>query len=283
MSDYSQIKLIFSDIDGTLLPFSGKDLTATAKLIEELIQSGIGFIPCTGRGTGNIPPVILQVPGLRYAITANGGLITDLTSGEVLRERTVPRQLARRITAFLRHYNGFPYTYRRGLHYLDTKRAIPAPDGYNHSHDEWVLSAGKLDFDELLAEPESSGVDKMGFSTWDQDALDKIWRDIVKQDFYPELFVSTSGPWNVEINYKGADKGSAALWLAEHLGFSADQILTAGDNVNDIPMLKVAAVSLAPENAVPSAKEAATHIVPDCLEDGVEIFLRQLLPQGRGA
>ena len=54
-------------------------------------------------------------------------------------------------------------------------------------------------------------------------------------------------------------------------------MLAAGDNINDVSMLELAAVSLAPANACPEALAAANVRVPDSREDGVENFLKQLL------
>ena len=277
MADLKDIRIIFSDIDGTLLPFEGKDLGPTARLIRELIQAGYTFVPCTGRGTGNIPRPIMEIPGIRHVITANGALVTDLASGRLLYERRLSRELAKEITAFLRSYNGMTYAYRQGQHFLDLRPGQPMPNSDRPSLQAWLDSVVPMDFDLFLEEEESSLLDKVGFSTWDQDARHQVMRDAASLPSYSKLFVTTSGFWNVEINAAGANKGDAALWLAEHLGFNQNQILTAGDNLNDLPMLQMAAISLAPANGEPEVKAAATHQVPDCKENGVEEFLKQLL------
>ena len=44
MNDLDTIRIIFSDIDGTLLPFQGKDLSGTVDLAGELIEAGIDFV-----------------------------------------------------------------------------------------------------------------------------------------------------------------------------------------------------------------------------------------------
>ena len=271
------IRIIFSDIDGTLLPFEGKDLTPTAALIRRLIEAGYTFIPCTGRGTGNIPPTIKEIPGIRYVITANGALITDLESGQVLYERLLARHLARQVTDFLRRYNGMTYAYLHGQHYLDVRAGQALPQSDKPSLQAWLDAVVPMDFDLFLAMEGSERLDKMGFSTADQTARRQVREEIKQLPCHPELFVSTSGFWNVEVNAAGANKGDAALWLAKHLGFAPHEILTAGDNINDIPMLEMAAISLAPANAEPEVKAAATYQVADCREDGVEDFLARLL------
>lgn len=271
------IRIIFSDIDGTLLPFDGKDLTPTAELIERLLQAGYEFVPCTGRGTGNIPQKIREVPGLRYAVTANGAMVTDLIRGERIYEKRIPRDLARELTDFLRSYDGYVFSYREGQHFIDVPSGRTLPHTDSLGLKDWLRSACPLDFDDYLAQPESALVDKVGFATFNPEARQAVMEAFPSQPFAPLLSPTTSGIWNVEFGAAGVNKGSAALWLADRLGIPATAILAAGDNINDVPMLEIAALSLAPENADPLAKKAAHVLVEDCREDGVEKFWKKWL------
>lgn len=277
MAGLQNIKIIFSDIDGTLLPFDGKDLTATGRLITELSRRGYIFVLCTGRGTHNIPRELLDAPGLRYAVTANGALITDLQTSEVIYRNTVPRETAKRLTEFLRGYRGVAFSYRDGRHYLDMTPDGRRPDTSSVSLKDWMNTARLMPFSEYLAEPESEFVDKVGFATYDAEAREAVMRDFPAQPFASGLALTTSGIWNVEFNAAGTSKGRAARFLLDHLGLTPACMLAAGDNVNDIPMLKLAAVSLAPADAIPEVLAAAgVHVAP-ASEDGVENFLKQLL------
>ena len=277
MQDFSKIRIIFSDIDGTLLPFTGKDLRPTARLIGQLLEAGYRFIPCTGRGTGNIPPEIRSIPGLDYAITANGALITDLQTGEVVWKRMVSRELGVKLTHFLRNYNGNAYLYRNGKHHLDVALGEKPYDHSNKTLEAWRNTIVTCDFLEILKEPESDFLDKMGFASTDPAEFDRIREDIRFRDFADELLITSSADWNIEINAAGASKGDAAKWLTEHLGFQPENMLCAGDNINDLSMLQAGGISVAPENALPEVKKAVTVVVPDCRDDGVENFLKQLL------
>lgn len=277
MQDLSRIRIIFSDIDGTLLPFAGKDLRPTAELLEKLLDAGYLFVPCTGRGTSNIPKEILAVPGLRYAVTANGALVTDLQSGKAVWKHMVSRDLAAKLTRFLRKYDGNAYLYRHGEHHLDVALGERPFDHSNKSLEAWRASVIKCDFLELLEKAESEWIDKMGFSSIDPHQFEMILEDIRGEAYYDELLITTSADWNIEINAAGASKGDAALWLTRELGFKPENMLCAGDNMNDLSMLLAGGISVAPENALPEVKAAVTFVVPDCKEDGVENFLRKLL------
>ena len=277
MPDLKNIRIIVSDIDGTLLPFEGKDMTATVRLIGELIRRDYTFVLCTGRGTGNIPRILMEIPGLRYVITANGALVTDLARSEVIYRNTVPRDLARRLTRFLRGYRGIVFSYRCGRHFLDMPAGSPLPEVDSPSLRDWMHTAKTIPFEDYLAEPESEFVDKVGFATFDLEAREAVMRDFPAQPFASELAPTTSGTWNVEFNAAGTSKGNAAHFLLDRLGLTPANMLAAGDNINDIPMLQLAAVSLAPANAAPETLAAASVRVADAGKDGVENFLKQLL------
>ena len=189
----------------------------------------------------------------------------------------VPRALAAKLTCFLRRYDGNAYLYRGGEHHLDVALGEKPFDHSNKSLEIWRASIVKCDFLELLKEPESEFLDKMGFTSIDPHQFERILTDIRLEDYYDQLLITTSADWNIELNAAGASKGDAALWLTKALGLLPENMLCAGDNNNDLSMLLAGGLSVAPENALPEVKEAVDVVVPDCLEDGVENFFRKLL------
>ena len=71
------IKLVASDLDGTLL---NKNKEITPRLfdaLEKLDELGIYFVPSTGRPFGTVPQTIKDLPFLKYVITSNGATIYD--------------------------------------------------------------------------------------------------------------------------------------------------------------------------------------------------------------
>ena len=73
----AEIKLIASDLDGTLLT-SKKEVTE--RLLSALVKihkMGIFFVPSTGRAFSALPQCIKELPSLRYIITGNGASVYD--------------------------------------------------------------------------------------------------------------------------------------------------------------------------------------------------------------
>ncbi len=88
------IRLIALDLDGTLLN-SKKELTErNRKALETCIAQGIWIVPCTGRTSMGIPDFVRGIPGVRYAITVNGGMIEDMEESKVLDEHLLKKETA---------------------------------------------------------------------------------------------------------------------------------------------------------------------------------------------
>lgn len=93
----------------------------------------------------------------------------------------------------------------------------------------------------------------------------------------PELSISSSMYNNLEVNAKGADKGSALLWLADYLGIDREETMSFGDGENDIPMIQAAGIGVAMENALDTVKAAADMITLKNDEDGVAAAIRKII------
>jgi hydroxymethylpyrimidine pyrophosphatase-like HAD family hydrolase len=80
-------------------------------------------------------------------------------------------------------------------------------------------------------------------------------------DFYEIIF---SNSYLLELTAKGADKGSSVLRVAKLMGIEQSHIYCAGDNQNDLPMLRISAIPFAPANASEKVKTSGARIVSSC-------------------
>ena len=74
-----------------------------------------------------------------------------------------------------------------------------------------------------------------------------------------DLAVTSSGQNNIEVNHKNAQKGIAVAHVAHERGISLEEVMTIGDNFNDVSMLQVAGVSFAMGNAEIEVKDYAKY------------------------
>ncbi|WP_148786300.1 HAD-IIB family hydrolase, partial [Enterococcus faecium] len=84
-----------------------------------------------------------------------------------------------------------------------------------------------------------------------------------------DLAVTSSGQNNIEVNHKNAQKGIAVAHVAHERGISLEEVMTIGDNFNDVSMLQVAGVSFAMGNAEIEVKDYAKYTTDTNLESGV--------------
>ena len=88
------IRMIGLDLDGTLFD-SRKRLTKyTRQVLEQAIAQGILIVPSTGRPRIGLPENLLEIPGIRYAVVANGSAIYDLKENRFLYQNCMDREAA---------------------------------------------------------------------------------------------------------------------------------------------------------------------------------------------
>lgn len=92
-----------------------------------------------------------------------------------------------------------------------------------------------------------------------------------------ELIVTSASNFNLEINHIQANKGQAVAELAQMRGYQADEVITIGDNINDLTMLEWASHSYAVDNAHTLAKKAATYSAPSHKDEAVAQIIEKVL------
>ncbi|MDO5418388.1 MAG: Cof-type HAD-IIB family hydrolase [Lachnospiraceae bacterium] len=270
------IRLIALDMDGTLLNDEKKLSSGNREALEACIRNGIQIVPATGRPAAGIPDFIRNMPGVRYGILTNGARVADLESGAVISESLIPWELTYQVMEFLSAYPvAFdPYIDGRGnmearfLHHL-------ADYGLTPVMQTLVKSTRNEVEDELaLVKNQKVPVEKINIFTADMNLRAELWEKL-KQ--YKELIVTSSLPYNLEINAAAATKGGGLLKLAEHLGIRPEQTMAFGDGSNDLSMIQTAGIGVAMANAMEMLKEQADYITLSNEEDGVAAAIRHFL------
>ena len=88
-------------------------------------------------------------------------------------------------------------------------------------------------------------------------------------ELFPETAVSSSLPWNIEINSAGATKGQALKALCQALGIDLRDTLAFGDGTNDLDMIRTAGIGVSMGNGAEEVKAAADWIAPNNDDAGV--------------
>jgi Cof subfamily protein (haloacid dehalogenase superfamily) len=88
---------------------------------------------------------------------------------------------------------------------------------------------------------------------------------------------TSSGPMNIEVMDQDGNKGNALKIMADYYGISMEDTVAMGDSFNDIPMLKVAGLSIAMGNAGPAVKQLCKAVTLSNSENGVSYALEQFI------
>ena len=260
------IKLVVSDIDGTILP-EGTDLVNPElyDVIRALKKKGIQFAAASGRQYESMHHVFEPVADEILFIAENGTNI--MHQGKCLTYVPLDAKLAEKVIRFIRS--------QEGCRIIVSTPEIMYTEGYDEKFLEWLVNGyhNKVTVTED-AMTLCSRVNKI--SLYHPEGAPQIVEEAQRR-FGEQMYVTLAGqPW-IDFMPKGTDKGTALALLQQRLGISREETMAFGDNCNDICMILQAGESYAVANAHPQLKEVAKYRTGSYEEDGVLQVLRQLL------
>lgn len=266
--DKKRIKMIGLDCDGTLLN-DRKELTPYSReVLLRAIDQGIVVLAATGRPLSGIPKEVKELPGIRYALTANGARIVDMKEDKVLHESTMSVETAVRILKVFEKYDTY-------------KEAFIGETGFTDAEDlkhaeEYGLIPSMVKYLRESRVPVADVVEELQEKKKSVDKVQALFKNIEEKEkaFLEIREIEGTEPTgalhnNIEVNASGVNKGLGLLRLGELLGISREEIMACGDGMNDLEMLKEAGLGVAVANAVQPVKDAADYVTESNEEDGV--------------
>lgn len=258
----TDVRLIATDIDGTILPRGGSISALTRRAIARCWARGIPFVIATGRWVGAVAEV-QEAAGLmdRPCIIANGGAVLG-GDGTIWKEWITPEADARRVCEVMAEYPVAMNTYvRGGLYRMNTAAVAERLKKYVGEGDPRIV---RDDPDAFWGEGQKN-VYKLEALCEDRDVIEALRARLTGMG----LSVSSASPRNLEIMAQGFGKGTALRWLADRFGVPIGQTMAFGDYLNDLEMLRAAGWPVAMGNAVDELKAEARIVAPADAEDGV--------------
>lgn len=270
------IKMIAMDLDGTLLNSEKCVSARTVDVLEECERRGIQIVPATGRALGAVPQMILELPGVRYGIFTNGASVCDVKERKNIADRCITWEEAFAAVKILREYPLFYDLYIEGngiceAHFFDClEEFIQSPSNRRFIRETRLTVKDILSF---LSDKRPS-VQKINLVLHDKESKAKV-RERLEQS--ETLTVTSSLPWNLELNAAGTTKGSGLEFLWTYLGLNREETMAIGDGENDLSMLKAAGIGVAMENGAPFLKEQADCITLTNDMDGVAAAIEKYI------
>ncbi|MBE9909821.1 MULTISPECIES: Cof-type HAD-IIB family hydrolase [Enterococcus] len=276
------IKLIASDMDGTLLDAHMSISTENTEAIRMANELGIEFMVATGRNAQEARAALDEARIDCAMITLNGAQVFD-RSGKSLFTVPIPSPQARTVMDIL-DANGIYYEVatNQGLYSESQPKRIESFASSIATHMPHLtykmaiaMASANLELlhityvdsiRELLLDDKLEVLKIICFHTEGPRILGPVGKEISNLG---ELAVTSSGQNNLEVNHKNAQKGIAVAHVAHERGITLDEVMTIGDNFNDVSMLQTAGVSFAMGNAEIEVKDYAKYLTDTNLESGV--------------
>lgn len=273
-----QIKLVASDLDGTLL---NKNKEITPRLfdaLEKLDALGIYFVPSTGRPFSTVPKAIKELPFLKYVITSNGAAIYDAAEQKNIIENYLTPEAVDAVIAIARELPVITEYFIEGKAYI-AKNIYDdlTPFDLTESHVAYIKNsrAPVADFWNELKRNDAV-LENINLVFRDMKLRKEIW-DKLKDLRLASVTASTTK--NIEITSLSATKAKALEKLCEVLGLERENVLAMGDGDNDMPMIQFAGIGVAMANGEEHIKQAADIITDDCNDFGAAKILEQIIEE----
>lgn len=246
------IKLVVSDLDGTLLNRTSRLDSNTVRAVKSLNEEGILFTFATGRIDLNTWHFAKQLNLQLPIISCNGALIRYPFTGEPVYEAYLPDAP---VDAILRLFQSekrdfFVYT-PTSIYYPDYSLAVERFRYYNllaASNDlPQIEMINYTDWQKNKSNLCPPGTVKLYCHAKDREQVSKLGALV---DSYPELTALKCAKEAVDIIVKGSDKSKGLLKVADLFHIGIDEIAAFGDEENDLKMLQTVGYPFLMKNAV---------------------------------
>lgn len=258
------IKMVVSDLDGTLLNSDHELTESTFKAIQLLRNKGIIFTIATGRPDQLVKEYVGKLNINEPVIMYNGSVIGHPFHEKRVSEYVLPSEIVRDIINYCEKENiiYMPYT---------KEMIISKPNyrvDYFEERNKQLIDDYKAVFKDIrdIEEIVSLPIHKILLIENNESKHTKVI-DFYKK--YDALSIVSSQKGFIDINPSGVNKGKALKELANYYNVSIEDIVVFGDQDNDAAMLEVAGTGVAMANASKSARQAADETTLSNDENGV--------------
>lgn len=263
----TQYKVVFSDVDGTLLNTENELTQLTQKAIGKLKERKIPFVIVSARSPSGIYHILEENDFRSPIIAYSGALILD--------EERKPL-----------HQHAMTYGQAKAvLDYIEGHR-LDASWGV-YSVDDWIV---KVKDDPRVKTEEDAVKAQAREGTMDSLPKDAMVHKIlcmcgpgkilgIEQQLkkaFPELSIVKSSEILLEVMAGGVNKAKAVRWLCGFWGVDIREAIAFGDNYNDLEMLEAAGYGTAMGNAPEDIRKKVGRVTKDNDHDGIYYALEEL-------
>jgi hypothetical protein len=250
------IRLVISDIDGTLITSNHELTEATRQTADELGASRIGLSLASSRPPRAVVPIAAQL-GLVSTFAAFNGALIVTAQGETLAESTIAPEMSARVKVIADDLGLDIWLYDRSDWWAGRRTAFVDREEHTTGF-EAVFDGYSQQFERPLNKLTMVG----------RPERVAIAEQLLKGELGDRLSASRSKPRFLDITSYGWHKGSVVGRLASFAATSVSQVAVIGDGPNDIEMFRVAGLSIAMGQAVDEVRASALFVTASNDDDG---------------
>lgn len=250
------IKIVVSDLDGTLLKNDGSVGLETKKLIRELHNYDVLFSFATGRLHSAVTDIAKDLEIKNPIISLDGSVIKDFPSGETIFESFLKKKYVEKAVKYADDYLlNVALCHSDAIYYTEFNTVIPK-----------LLNKFGAKYKEVSSY--ENLLDKTLEIVFAGDNKESI--EFVKDQFtFPYAFgcnasyyrsQSKRGLFYLDIRRAGSSKGKGLKRLLKYLNIKTHQAVVMGDWYNDISMFESDAIKVAMANSIPELIRSADHV-----------------------
>ena len=270
------IKLIASDLDGTMFEKGNVIPETNLKAINDINNSNINFTICTGK-TYSLFKNICEDLGTGYGIFGNGNQIINLKTGEEIYRKLLRNEdvlfcinTAKKLKLHVHLYTNKEVITEKLL-YMDLRNFELTKNDKNIDLEFKIVT----DIQEYV-ERENLEILKLVISA--EKDLASLKEEFAKNknlqvnlirkvDKYRDEIIGKEYEY-LDIMPAGINKEQALEVLENYLKIDKSEVLAIGDNLNDLEMIKDSGVGIAVANAYDEVKEVANYTTTTTAQNG---------------
>lgn len=264
--DLSKIKMVVTDMDGTLLNSNHEVSSRFFELFETLKSKGILFVAASGRQYNSIIDKLKPIQNDIIVVAENGGFVMQRNE-ELLATNLPETDIQETLRILQRYPEMHPVLCGKHTAYLTGKS-------------DAVIEKLKEYYSEFKVVPDLTAVtaEIIKIAIYHFDSSEKYIYPHVKH-LEKELQVKISGTNWVDVSSSNANKGFAIQQLMHTHQITSSELMVFGDYNNDLEMLALSDFSFAMENAHTNVLAASHYMTETNDAYGVEKILEKLVSQ----
>ena len=272
-ADPDGIQLLVLDIDGTIAGESNEIRPPVRRAIQAAKERGVQVAIATGRMYRSALRFHREVGSTLPLLAYQGAWIQDPATQQLHRHWPVSKQTAHQLLDYFEQ----PHLLKLlSVHFyindqLFVRELTPETQIYSERSGIEAIAVG--DLRQVLTDEPT----KVLALSDDTAVIDQLLGSLRQQYTPAELYLTKSVATFFEATNPFVNKGTGVRYLAELLGLQAANVMTIGDNFNDVEMLEYARIGVAMGNAPAEVKAVAQWVAPSVEQDGAAAAIEEFV------